>query len=53
LAASPASSTLGTSRLQRSTSSWWALAFVVLLAGFAAVVGLQALPRLVRPQGFQ
>src|SRR5581483_4027796 len=53
LAASPASSTLADSRSQRSTSSWWALAFVVLLAGFAAVVGLQALPRLVRPRSSQ
>ena len=29
-------------------SDWWALAFVLLLAGFATVIGLQALPRLVR-----
>jgi hypothetical protein len=53
LAASPASSMLAESRSQRSTSSWWALAFVVLLAGFAAVVGLEALPRLVRPRPSQ
>lgn len=32
-------------------SDWWAPAFVLLLAGFAAVVGLQALPRLVRTGG--
>jgi len=53
LAARSASATLAASRPQRSTSSWWALAFVVLLAGFAAVVGLQALPRLVRPRSSQ
>lgn len=52
-AAQSASSTLAASGRAQSTSNWWAPAFVVLLGGFAAVAGLQALPRLVRPRPSQ